>query len=97
MNSTNPPTTTTDSLNLIGKQLEAVIKGEPLPSLRDDAFGLLMAALSDITRVVDQPQRRSELARLGLLTAALLMSQLQDSMRAERGAAEALRDAKRTH
>lgn len=97
MNTTTPPTTTTDSLDLIGQQLQALIRGEALPSYRDGAFRQLMAALLDITRVVDQPQRRSDLARLGLLTAALLVNQLQDSMRAERCAYEALGDAKRTH
>ena len=96
MTTTNP-TTTTDALDLIGKHLEATLRGEPLPSFRDDACGQLMAALGSVTRVIDGPQRHTDLARLGLLTAALLVSQLQDSMRAERGAAEALRDAKRTH
>ncbi len=91
------PTTTAERLDTIGRTLQSLIEGQPLPSFGTAEFRCVVSALSEISGQAHHARHRDDLERLGLRVSAVLLNRLQDSMRAERDAALALMDGQRPH
>ena len=78
---------TNDQNDHILTALRALLHGDPMPSMRDPAFAVLMSSIDALSRQTNGEAARLQAANqrlLGLCAAGLLHSQLIASMHAER-------------